>query len=254
MESETGAHHLGKHPMPIIINSPCDADWSAMTKTEAGKFCGQCSKEVVDLSDKTTDEAERIIKESDNSICTRLRPNQIVPQQNQKRKLLHLLFALLITFGSALFSLDLKAQKAVDQFKYQSENEFQDVVIIKGRVTDDEGESVPFTNVYFTPDSGKVVGTAADVEGYYSLQIPKSLINSVDLEIKFSSIGYVTSILKINYTGELDRFKHNLQFQEQSMVMGGPVIICTPGPPLLPHSDFGKTTLSGDALRRDLRH
>lgn len=238
--------------MPIILQTPCDADWSQMKKTESGKFCQQCSKEVVDLTNKTNEEAERIIRESAAPVCAMLKSSQLYPKQEKRKKILHLLFALLITFGTALFSLDAKAQEAVENFKYSSENEYQEMVIVKGKVKDENGEPLPCTAVFFVTESDKPIGVQSDIDGNFSLQIPKRLIKNSQLVISFRMIGFEDQDLEIQYSGESDRFRYDIEMIEREAVFGGAVICVFPS--LIPKTDFGKTTLSGDALRRGLRH
>ena len=230
--------------MPIILQSPCEADWSQMKQTESGKFCQQCSKEVVDLTNKTNEEAERIIRESEVPVCTMLKSSQLQPQQDHRKKILHLLFALLITFGTALFSLDAKAQEAVEKFKYSSENEYQEMVIVKGKVKDENGEPLPYTAVFLVTESDKPIGVHSDINGNFFLQIPKRLIKKSLLVISFRMIGFEDQDLEIQYSGDSDRFHYDIEMIEREAILGG-AVICT-FPSLIPKTDFGKTTLSGE--------
>jgi hypothetical protein len=61
--------------LPILDNiriaSPCTADWSKMTGDERVRHCGDCKKNVYNLSDMTRDEAEAVIIEKEGRLCIR---------------------------------------------------------------------------------------------------------------------------------------------------------------------------------------
>jgi len=55
----------------IRIASPCHADWKAMTGTDQIRFCGQCRKNVYNLSEMTRTEAQRVVEEHEGRLCVR---------------------------------------------------------------------------------------------------------------------------------------------------------------------------------------
>jgi len=57
--------------MRLQVNTPCDADWDAMTGDERKRFCDHCSKHVHDLSALTEPEARELL--SKPGICGRYR-------------------------------------------------------------------------------------------------------------------------------------------------------------------------------------
>ncbi len=62
--------------LPILANariaSPCSADWNEMTGDQRVRFCGSCEKNVYNLTDLPTEEAEAIILEHEGNLCVRL--------------------------------------------------------------------------------------------------------------------------------------------------------------------------------------
>ena len=62
--------------LPILANasiaSPCSADWNDMTGDERVRFCGSCEKNVYNLTDLPTEDAEAIILEHEGNLCVRL--------------------------------------------------------------------------------------------------------------------------------------------------------------------------------------
>lgn len=61
--------------LPVLDNirvaSPCSADWSKMTGDERTRHCGDCKKNVYNISELTRDEAERLIVEKEGRLCVR---------------------------------------------------------------------------------------------------------------------------------------------------------------------------------------
>jgi hypothetical protein len=61
--------------LPILDNlrvaSPCPAEWSKMTGDERVRSCGDCNKNVYNLSDMTRDEAQALIIEKEGKLCVR---------------------------------------------------------------------------------------------------------------------------------------------------------------------------------------
>ena len=56
----------------IKIASPCTADWDRMEGTDRVRFCGECKKNVFNLSAMTRREAEALLQETNGNLCTRL--------------------------------------------------------------------------------------------------------------------------------------------------------------------------------------
>lgn len=64
-----------------------------------------------------------------------------------------------------------------------------DVITVSGRITGEDGESVPGANILV---KGTSIGTVSDVNGYYSITLPNGAT-----EIVFSSIGYSSMELPV---------------------------------------------------------
>lgn len=70
-----------KKSFQLEIKTPCDANLEAMDKTNDGFFCHLCTKNVIDLSNKTNYEIEKFITENKNqNICVRLKTTQLETQ------------------------------------------------------------------------------------------------------------------------------------------------------------------------------
>jgi TonB family protein len=55
----------------IRVAAPCNAEWKWMYGNDRVRFCGQCSLNVYNLSAMTTEEAEDLIRRSEERLCVR---------------------------------------------------------------------------------------------------------------------------------------------------------------------------------------
>ena len=64
-----------RRQLPVLENlhvaAPCSADWNRMTGDARARFCGQCEKNVYNLSDMTRAEAEALLVEKEGKLCVR---------------------------------------------------------------------------------------------------------------------------------------------------------------------------------------
>ena len=62
----------------IIIPKPCHEDWGKMTPNSEGKFCGSCSKTVVDFTQMSKDEIHTYFKQkSGENTCGHFYASQL---------------------------------------------------------------------------------------------------------------------------------------------------------------------------------
>jgi len=62
----------------LSIENPCQkVQWATMTTTENGKFCSQCSINVVDFAGLTDTEIIKFIENNQGKICGKLTPQQM---------------------------------------------------------------------------------------------------------------------------------------------------------------------------------
>jgi hypothetical protein len=55
----------------IRVASPCSASWAAMTGDERVRACGECNKNVYNLTEMTREEAEALIVAKEGKLCVR---------------------------------------------------------------------------------------------------------------------------------------------------------------------------------------
>lgn len=100
----------------VGIQEACSENWNKMIPTEKGAFCQLCAKQVLNFSDRSTDEIKRTLLETKGqSVCIRM---TLAQEQNlnaefetwtkrNKHQFQHLFIAaLLIVFGLSLFSCE----------------------------------------------------------------------------------------------------------------------------------------------------
>jgi len=59
--------------MPITPDSPCHERWSALSPDGDGRYCQKCDKTVVDLTQLTRRQAEKLVVKAGGSMCGRMR-------------------------------------------------------------------------------------------------------------------------------------------------------------------------------------
>jgi len=73
--SELLADAKARARLPVLDNirvaTPCSADWAKMAGDERVRACGDCQKNVYNLSDMTRDEAQALIIEKEGKLCVR---------------------------------------------------------------------------------------------------------------------------------------------------------------------------------------
>jgi len=66
---------LHRKSLPVLPNihiaAPCPAEWGNMVGDERVRHCGECDKNVYNLSDMTRAEAEALIVANEGKLCVR---------------------------------------------------------------------------------------------------------------------------------------------------------------------------------------
>lgn len=68
---------MRKKTFQISIPEPCDQQWEDMTPQAKGRFCDQCTKTIVDFSQKTDREIALELKASGGQLCGRFSNDQL---------------------------------------------------------------------------------------------------------------------------------------------------------------------------------
>jgi hypothetical protein len=109
--------------LPILDNirvaSPCPAEWSSMVGDERVRHCGDCKKNVYNLSGMTREEAETLILAKAGNLCVRYFQRKdgtiltadcaVGVSRGRKRKLIAVGAAAMLAAGSAGIALRMAA-------------------------------------------------------------------------------------------------------------------------------------------------
>jgi len=217
-----------KKQLQITVAKPCHENWDKMSKTEQGKFCGSCQKQVVDFSSMSDRQLAAFFKKPSNgSLCGRFMSDQLdrsidIPKKRipwLKYFFSMLMPAFIISKVSAQTKIMGKVARPVrDTTKTCISDErrtmgivapsiepFQKEFIVKGKIVDENGEPIPFVAI----EAGKTMSIFyADKNGAFSMNGNLLPDNKT---IQFSSRGYETKEMVIlNYKEPLTIIlKHN---------------------------------------------
>jgi hypothetical protein len=167
------------------INNPCTEDWNKMTPETKGKFCSKCTKVVQDFRKSTSEEIAKFMTNSQEKNCGRFYKHQLVDikQQQHWRLFRRFAFAILIAFGSTLFTVNTAlAQEKIDTWKSAFSIEKDGVVQkydynLKGVAIDAyTKKTVGFAKISYYKKSG-LVHVIANEKGEFEFNLNKSDIN-----------------------------------------------------------------------------
>ncbi|UUV21347.1 carboxypeptidase-like regulatory domain-containing protein [Paenimyroides aestuarii] len=224
----------------IIVNiqNPCDEKWNKMQPHDRGKFCMQCSKEVIDFTKLDNKEIIQIIKESNGRICGRMSISQLnnpieIPSKKSWSKVYKALTAIfLIGSTGSLFATNLPLTTnnfniSKDESNYKRINLKQikkDSLkdIIKGQVLTEFEEPIPDAIINVEE---LYLSVKSDEEGNFSIVLPDNF-----------SLDYITLNIEHEYyvTYSIRVFKKDLPIErkfylnEEVVLMGDIMITYKP--------------------------
>jgi CarboxypepD_reg-like domain/Secretion system C-terminal sorting domain len=229
-----------KNEILIHIPEPCHEDWNKMTPTQQGRHCQSCCKQVIDFSAMTDAAIINYFAKGNEKICGRFANDQLLrPLQEtkiEKKKGWQWFMATITSLfllanrsnGQASNCNAIQGKIAVrDTSKLRtligdtiySEpknvptiNKHKDV-ILRGHVTDEKGEPVPFASII---DKGTKNGVAADANGGFLLK-KNSATGSVSLVV--SAIGFKTKEITVNITNGITKLNELPSIENQKPII-----------------------------------
>lgn len=180
--------------IPVIqIPEPCHENWEAMQESDKGKFCINCSKNVIDFTNMNDAQIVDIFKKSKSNICGRFYEDQLErPLLLPKNRFIKWNYfnASIISF---LLSNKLIAQikttkvDTIQQSNILKTNKLQKYSLIKttGTITDEKGYPIAGVSILL---KGTNIGTITNDEGFFKIIIPQNSIHQDSLHI--TSIGF----------------------------------------------------------------
>ncbi|HEY9003332.1 MAG TPA: carboxypeptidase-like regulatory domain-containing protein [Mucilaginibacter sp.] len=183
----------------IAIEKPCAQSWQQMTQQNNGRYCGQCSKTVVDFT-KMTDAEIIHYMSSRNHICGRFDTQQL-DKLNQSLRYNRKSFlnwkgwsvAAMILGFSQYVNADIRPTIKIEQSPYQNKHEpvIDSSIIVKGRIiAQEDGQPVPGTTIKIR---GTNEGTVTNINGEFKIEV-----RSTSDTLVASFIGYKSEEVSIN--------------------------------------------------------
>ncbi|MCB9261999.1 MAG: hypothetical protein H6607_06465 [Flavobacteriales bacterium] len=149
-----------KKEISISLPSPCHEKWEDMTKTEHGRYCGQCTKEVIDFTRFTDDEMVSFFFRNRKNVCGQFRATQlnrpIIKETNYRMPYLNKTLAFLGILGAGI-----KAQGKDSNTKFELRQEVVQPSAVDKNI---EPDSLPKTEKTIT-----IRGTVVDSTTHESL-------------------------------------------------------------------------------------
>jgi len=191
-----------KSRININVLKPCHENWEVMTPEEKGRFCGSCSKTVLDFTKATDKEIIQTLNQTENS-CGRFYNHQLNRDllDSKPKKSFWILASISLIGFLGLNSTAALAQTPVKTEQTEKINTAQDTIKttlvlkrITGVVTDEFG-SLPGA---FIVIKGTNIGTTTDIDGNFEIEAKEGDI----LEITFTGFEKNSILIgeKNNYT------------------------------------------------------
>lgn len=220
----------------IHLPNPCSQNPRNFTPTGKGGFCQSCQKEVVDFREMNQLEFLEFLKTNSKKGCGIFHPHQLKSDEVPFRKVKFPILWAIGFLGITGFSLPAlgqysgqpkSEQTTIDEKKdLKNSSSFLPKMTIKGRVIDfyfNETQPISGAMVAF---KGLPIGTRADQDGYFELEVPDSL-TSQKMTLVLSFIGYKIKEVTV-YDTQLPVQLGEIQLQEDNDFVMGEFIYIKP--------------------------
>jgi hypothetical protein len=184
----------------LLLTSPCSQEWDEMQQAGAGRYCDQCSKNIIDLTHKTDAELIQFFKRKQDNVCGRLLSSQlnrtlVLPPSKMSWQWM-LPFALGAVAISPVQAVGLRPVVVQDNHIKDSPRTSSESVSelhrrgdkIRGRVIDIENGK-PLSGVKIRKKGSANVLAITDSTGRFELAIT---ISDVGIPYSFGASGYST--------------------------------------------------------------
>lgn len=193
-----------KKQLSLNIPRPCSEKWTNFTKTQKGRFCGSCSKVVIDFTTMNDEEILNYFSNYEGHVCGRFRGEQLksyLPANIPVRPGVGLLRAGVLSLLLLLTSKPVSAQNISPKSKTEiviqrnsaevkPPRDIHDHHLVKGIIKAEDDMPLPGASIVL---KGSDIGTTSDANGYF--EFPQQLKEGDVLLIAF--IGYVPYEYKI---------------------------------------------------------
>jgi len=140
---------MRKKTFQITVPEPCDQKWEDMTPQVKGRFCGQCTKTIVDFSQKTDREIAAALKQSEGQLCGRFSNDQLnrdiilatALKNNSQWKATGLMLSAMLTMSACNNDDDRMTTGEIAPVEQLKWDEFSDQITIQDIQWDEEWET-----------------------------------------------------------------------------------------------------------------
>ena len=184
-----------------------------MTPTKEGRICSQCSKTIIDFSKLQWSDIERIQKQNNYSVCGMYSSRQLNNWGEQTKVSSYLRFGfvatLLISMGAVSPSFSQTNTKSGSKVIIHG--------IVTGRTSNGAIDTLPFATIEL---KGTEIGTRADKDGNYQLDIADYIDTIQDPIIVIHTIGFLPFKLDLKNI-------HNKDIRFDAVLNSDPTIMQT---------------------------
>ena len=215
----------------------CPQAWEEMPQLERGRLCTKCNNTILDFRNTSDAEIARAHLFSERKVCGLYREDQLLEPKRRdgvkqkKNRLASLYFGVLSVLSLEVDAQEQKVPITIEErVKDTHFNEKEAVqsrdsarskeesLVISGRITDLEGNALPFANAIV---KGKEKGASADVDGYYSIDLSEWISTNEKLYLRYVYFGYEPVEVEIERANSLDGSNRVLDVR----MLGGAEII-----------------------------
>lgn len=187
----------------FYIPKPCHENWNSMTPQEKGRHCDVCSKVVVDFTQKTPVEVDKIMNEAEGSVCGNFSIDQLNHEAQMKvfknpNNLFNRNFKYFAMSVFGFFAFNKKAEAQMkgkvairgDVAPYEYENTNKEITTLSGTIKKADGKPAGGAVVVITSEGNEIGRTTAIANGAYSIKIrPGKIVNKkVNVTVNYSHV------------------------------------------------------------------
>ena len=219
----------------ISVENPCSEKFENFAKTEKGRFCTSCEKEVIDFTKMSQTELIDYLCKNPSSTCGRFKSRQIgnplnaIGMETNSNILTKGIGAMAFSLLTLCTVSNITAQETATTYgaqkteintaqnTYLTDSSFQESYTIKGTVVDEDNLPLAGVNVVL---KGIAEGIITDLDGKF--EFPKDL--TVGDVLVFSYLGYDTKIYEVK-TNASKTIEIDIAFDDADIELMGALVV-----------------------------